>query len=271
MAAAVAQWEDMVSTKTYLTGGVGSRHTGEAFGDPYELPPDRAYCETCAAIASIMWNWRLLLASGDSRYADLLERTLYNGFPCPAPRSTGGAFFYVNPLQSRGAFTKLRRSVESGQRLLPAEHHAPHRLACINTWRPATRAGSSYTSTRRAMRRATAPDGEPIELRVRTGYPWEGEVEVEVVDGGADPWTCCRCASPRGRRPRRSTAKPSQPKWLRSPASRLAVGRPRPARARHGAATDRLRTRASTRCGAAWRWSVDRSCTASSKPTCPRA
>ena len=62
---AVAQWEDMVSCRMYVTGGVGSRHKDESFGDPFELPPDRAYCETCAAVATVMWGWRLLLATGE--------------------------------------------------------------------------------------------------------------------------------------------------------------------------------------------------------------
>ncbi len=70
----------MVAAKTYLTGGNGSRHEGESFGDRFELPPDRAYNETCAAIASFQWAWRLLLATGDGAYADLMERVLYNGF-----------------------------------------------------------------------------------------------------------------------------------------------------------------------------------------------
>ena len=95
----------MVSGKTYLTGGIGSRHDGESFGDPYELPPDRAYCETCAAVASIMWNWRLLLLTGEARYADLLERTLYNGF-LSGLGLDGTSFFYVNPLQSREPATR---------------------------------------------------------------------------------------------------------------------------------------------------------------------
>ena len=69
----------MVATRTYLTGGLGSRHRDEAFGDPFELPPDRAYAETCAAIASVMLAWRLLLATGEPRYADVIERTIYNG------------------------------------------------------------------------------------------------------------------------------------------------------------------------------------------------
>jgi uncharacterized protein len=96
----IGRWGDMVAAKTYLTGGNGSRHEGESFGDRFELPPDRAYNETCAAIASFQWSWRLLLATGDARYADHMERILYNGFA--GATATGGTrFFYVNPLQRR--------------------------------------------------------------------------------------------------------------------------------------------------------------------------
>ena len=73
--AVIRRWTDMVATRTYLTGGLGSRHRDEAFGDPFELPPDRAYAETCAAIASVMLAWRLLLATGEPRFADHIERT----------------------------------------------------------------------------------------------------------------------------------------------------------------------------------------------------
>ena len=74
---------------------------GESFGAPYELPADRCYCETCAAIGSLMWNWRLLLITGEARYADLFERTLYNGV-LPSPGLDGASYLYVNPLQVRG-------------------------------------------------------------------------------------------------------------------------------------------------------------------------
>ena len=96
----IDRWADMIATKTYLTGGNGSRHEGESFGDRFELPPDRAYNETCAAIASFQWAWRLLLATGEGKYADHMERILYNGFA--GAIATGGTrFFYVNPLQRR--------------------------------------------------------------------------------------------------------------------------------------------------------------------------
>ncbi len=100
LAASAARWDDMVAAKTYLTGGNGSRHSGESFGDRYELPPDRAYNETCAAIASFQWSWRLLLATGESKYADLMERVLYNALAA-ATSTDGRRFFYVNPLQRR--------------------------------------------------------------------------------------------------------------------------------------------------------------------------
>ncbi|WP_246187013.1 glycoside hydrolase family 127 protein [Microlunatus speluncae] len=96
----VRRWDDLVATKLSITGGTGSRHRGEAFGDGYELPPDRAYNESCAAFAAVFWNWRLLLATGESRYADLIERLLYNAFAA-STSVDGSRFFYVNPLQRR--------------------------------------------------------------------------------------------------------------------------------------------------------------------------
>jgi DUF1680 family protein len=97
-----SQWQDMVSRKIYITGGVGSRHNGEAFGNPFELPNERAYSETCASIGTIFWNWRILQANGAAQYADWLERTLYNGFLAGVSLS-GDQYFYMNPLAHAGA------------------------------------------------------------------------------------------------------------------------------------------------------------------------
>src|SRR5690606_21110932 len=99
------QWRDMVTGKMFLTGGLGSRYEGEAFGDPYELPSDQCYCETCAAIGSIFWNWRMLQVTGDSRYADVIERQLYNGM-LSGLALDGKHFFYMNPLLSRGGYER---------------------------------------------------------------------------------------------------------------------------------------------------------------------
>ncbi|GGF36741.1 hypothetical protein GCM10010922_09920 [Microbacterium sorbitolivorans] len=94
------QWDNTVARRTYITGGMGSHHMDEAFGDDFVLPPDRSYCETCAGIASIMFSWRLLLATGEAKYADLIERTLYN-VVATAPSDEGTAFFYANTLHQR--------------------------------------------------------------------------------------------------------------------------------------------------------------------------
>ena len=95
-----ALWDSVHTKKMYVTGGTGSRHRGEAFGDDYELPSDRAYSETCAAIANFQWNWRMLLLSGEARFADEMERGIYNAIAV-STSSNGQAFFYSNPLQLR--------------------------------------------------------------------------------------------------------------------------------------------------------------------------
>nr|WP_218221397.1 beta-L-arabinofuranosidase domain-containing protein [Nesterenkonia sp. Act20] len=94
------QWHRTVARRTYLTGGMGSRHQDEGFGEDWELPPDRAYCETCAGVASLMVSWRLYLATGRPKYVDLMERTLFNVI-ATSPSPDGTAFFYANPLQQR--------------------------------------------------------------------------------------------------------------------------------------------------------------------------
>jgi len=96
-------WDDVVSKKLYLTGGIGSRHEGEAFGDAYELPNKTAYNETCAAIGNVFWNFRLFLLHGEAKYLDVLERTLYNGLLSGISLS-GDLFFYPNPLEADGKF-----------------------------------------------------------------------------------------------------------------------------------------------------------------------
>ncbi|GAA4770953.1 glycoside hydrolase family 127 protein [Microbacterium gilvum] len=99
-----ALWASVHEQKMYITGGLGSRHRGESFGDPYELPADRAYSETCAAIANLHWNWRMLLLDGDARYADEIERGLYNAIAV-STSIDGRSYFYSNPLQLRSGHT----------------------------------------------------------------------------------------------------------------------------------------------------------------------
>jgi DUF1680 family protein len=170
-----AQWADMVGGKTYLTGGVGARHLDEAFGDSFELPADRAYCETCAAIASVMWSWRLLLVTGESRYADLIERTLYNAVAV-AVGADGKTFFYVNPLRSRGSHVREKwfECACCPPNLMRLLASLEHYLMTVD--------GDGvqihqYASCRASL---TLPSNHSIEFDMETSYPWDGHVVVRV-------------------------------------------------------------------------------------------
>ena len=95
------KWEKLAGRKMYVTGGTGHPSYHEGFAPDYDLPNEKAYCETCASLAVIFWSHRLFLATGDARYIDVAERALYNGFLAGVSLS-GDKFFYVNPLASRG-------------------------------------------------------------------------------------------------------------------------------------------------------------------------
>jgi len=192
--AAAAQWEDMVATRTYLTGGVGAHHRDESFGDPFELPPDRAYCETCAAIASIMWSWRMLLATGEARYADLIERTLYNGFLAGVSLD-GRRFFYVNPLQVREGHEvpRNRRGGSQRQEWFGCACCPPNVMRLISALEhyvatTAARAVQLHQHVPGTLR-VTLEGGDTVELETVTDYPWSGRVEVIVVGTGKGPWS----------------------------------------------------------------------------------
>jgi uncharacterized protein len=180
------RWADMVASKTYLTGGNGSRHEGESFGDHFELPPDRAYNETCAAIASFHWAWRLLLATGDGRYADHMERILYNGFA--GAIATGGTrFFYVNPLQRRtGHFEKddpgRRREWFSCACCPP---NIMRLTASLQNYLATTVGDTLYLHQFTGAELAAPLPGGELTIRLVTSYPWSGAVEVQVT--GAPP------------------------------------------------------------------------------------
>jgi DUF1680 family protein len=183
-------WDDMYSRKTYITGAHGSRHRDEAFGDPYELPPDRAYAETCAAIAGFQWNWRMLLATGRGRYADEMERVLYNAI-ASGTSLAGDRFFYSNPLQ-------LRTGHDGGGEDMPSERLEWYRCPCCppNLARlVASLNGYVATSddSGLALHLLTAGEvtaelpGGPAALRISTAYPWE-ETAAIVVDSEHE-WT----------------------------------------------------------------------------------
>ncbi|MGN6176653.1 MAG: glycoside hydrolase family 127 protein [Streptosporangiaceae bacterium] len=181
LAASVARWDDMVANKTSLTGGNGSRHSGEAFGDAYELPPDRAYNETCAAIASFQWSWRLLLATGDSKYADLMERALYNGFG-GAISADGTRFFYVNPLQRRDDHFEnddpgRRREWFSCACCPP---NIMRLLASLQHYLATTAGDVLYLHQLGPASVGTDLGGGAFGIGITGDYPWSGAVELRV-------------------------------------------------------------------------------------------
>ncbi|MBB2910799.1 hypothetical protein FHS43_002062 [Streptosporangium becharense] len=182
------QWERTVARRTHLTGGMGSRHTDESFGEDFELPPDRAYSETCASIASVMLSHRLLLATGDARYADLAERTLYNVI-ATSPALDGRSFFYANPLQVRVPAEPsegVNHAAEGGLRSPWFDVSCcPNNIARTLASLPAYLASADGDGVRVHHHASGEIRHDGLTLRLETGYPWSGRVTAHVVEGRA--------------------------------------------------------------------------------------
>jgi uncharacterized protein len=189
--AVIQRWEDMVETRSYLTGGLGSRHRDEAFGDPFELPPDRAYAETCASIASVMLAWRLLLATGAPRFADVLERTVYNGVLAGLSLD-GTRFYYVNPLQRRTLRSHDGHGDGGRAPWYPCACCPPNLMRLLSSWEQyvatTDRDGIQIHQFAKSDINVDLPAGR-VRLAVDTEYPWDGRVTVSVVEAPDEPWT----------------------------------------------------------------------------------
>ncbi len=193
--------KDIIGTKLYITGGLGSRFDGEAFGDPYELPADQCYCETCAAIASFMWNWRMLLVSGDGRYADIMERALYNNI-LASPALDGKHYFYINPLLIRDAkYLRFSSDLPSKEDLTSNQRPEWHDCACCppNVMRLFSSL-AHYLATQDAKGiqihhfapadiECALTSGQQVKLNLVTDYPWRGQIKLQIMETGNSPWT----------------------------------------------------------------------------------
>ncbi|GAB3927995.1 glycoside hydrolase family 127 protein [Kribbella albertanoniae] len=187
LAALERLWDDMVATKLYLTGGLGSRHSDEAIGDRYELPSERAYAETCAAIALMQWAWRMFLATGKASYLDAYETVLYNAYAVGLS-ADGMAFFYDNPLQRRPDHEQRSGAESGGEPLRRAWFGCPCCPPNIIRWMSELQdhlaTAGQNTLTIGLYADARISTGE-FTVTVSTDYPWDGEIVVTVVEAPA--------------------------------------------------------------------------------------
>ncbi len=177
-----AIWNNIVSRKYYLTGGVGARHSGEAFGDNYELPNLTAYNETCAAISMVYLNHRMFLLHGDAKYIDCLERTLYNGV-ISGMSVDGGRFFYPNPLACNGKYKfnnggSMERQPWFGCACCPS--NLCRFIPSVPGYVYAVRGSDLYVNLFMGNTSTVSVGGKDVTLRTETQYPWDGDVSIRV-------------------------------------------------------------------------------------------
>lgn len=176
-------WDNIVTKKYYITGGIGARHQGEAFGDNYELPNSTAYCETCAAIGNVYVNHRLFLLHGDSKYYDVLERTLYNGV-LSGQSLNGDAFFYPNPLASDGGYS---RKPWFGCACCPS--NLSRFIPSIPGYVYAVKDGDVYVNLYLANDGDLKVNGKRVRLSQSGNYVDDGNVAVTINENKADAFT----------------------------------------------------------------------------------
>ncbi|MGQ9672431.1 MAG: glycoside hydrolase family 127 protein [Candidatus Aminicenantales bacterium] len=167
-------WENVVGRKLYLTGGVGARHSSEAFGDDYELPNASAYAETCAAIGNAFWNHRLFLLHGHAQFMDVFERILYNGLLSGVSLS-GDRFFYQNPLESPG-----NRERSPWFEVACCPPNISRFLPSLPGYLYATKGTTLYVNLFVASQAEINLEGRRIWLKQITRYPWDGEIKIQV-------------------------------------------------------------------------------------------
>lgn len=167
-------WDNVANKKLYVTGGVGARHQGEAYGDDYELPNQTAYCETCAAIANVYWNHRMFLLHGQSKYIDVMERSLYNNV-LSGVSLDGMKFFYPNPLES---VSGNDRSPWFGCACCPS--NICRFMASMPGYVYAVRNSEVYVNLFVDSKALLDIDESSVTLVQKTQYPWDGKIEIEV-------------------------------------------------------------------------------------------
>ena len=178
-------WNDAVGTKLYVTGGIGAAAGSEGFGGHYELPNLTAYCETCASIANVFWNHRMFLMSGDAKYLDVLERTLYNaalsGIAMPGDR-----FFYPNVLESTSGH---ERSPWFGCACCPS--NVARFIPSVPGYAYACKGDEVYVNLFLGGEAAVQTASNKVTLKQQTEYPWKGDVKIAVEPQKSGTFTVC--------------------------------------------------------------------------------
>lgn len=169
-----ALWEDVTKSKTYITGGIGAVAGHEGFGEAYELPNLEAYCETCAAIANALWNYRMFLLHGESKYFDVLEKVLYNGL-ISGVSIKGDSFFYPNPLESKGNYS---RKPWFGCACCPV--NITRFLPSVPGYIYAVKEESIFVNLFMSNEARIDRDGDEIRIVQATGYPWDGTISLKI-------------------------------------------------------------------------------------------
>ncbi len=171
-------WEDIVYRKTYVTGGIGTEAGNEGFDDPFVLPNRKAYCETCASVGNVFVNHRLFLLHGESKYYDVLERTLYNSLLSGVSLS-GDHFFYPNPLESAG---EHERSEWFGCACCPS--NISRFIPAFPGYIYATKADELFINLFVDNTASFSLNGSDIEVKQATRYPWDGKVKISLFPAG---------------------------------------------------------------------------------------
>lgn len=176
-------WDNVVTKKLYITGGIGATSNGEAFGKNYELPNMTAYCETCAAIGNVYWNYRLFLLHGESKYYDVLERSLYNGL-ISGVSLDGGGFFYPNPLESAG---QHERKPWFGCACCPS--NISRFIPSLPGYVYAVHGKDVYVNLFMGNTSDLKVEGKNLKLVQSTEYPWNGDIRLDVTPKGKQEFT----------------------------------------------------------------------------------
>ena len=176
-------WDNIVTKKLYITGGIGSTAKGESFGADYELPNMAAYCETCAAIGNVYVNYRLFLLHGESKYYDVLERTLYNGL-LSGVSLDGASFFYPNPLESCG---QHQRQAWFGCACCPS--NICRFIPSLPGYVYAVKDRILYVNLFMTNTSNMKIEGKNVSIRQETCYPWNGDINLEIKKNRAGQFT----------------------------------------------------------------------------------